>query len=107
MNFKRNWIFYLLMILNFYAFPFLITDTGSGMLFLLFVMPVICFIISLIYGIKNGMKLFFPLITAVLFVPSVFIFYNSSAAIYIVIFGIVSLIGCLIGAPFSKHKKGS
>lgn len=81
----------------FYILPVLIIDTGSGMFILLFMFPLICFITSLLYGAKHSFNLIYPLVIGLLFAPTVFIFYNSSAGIYIVIYASVSLTGNFIG----------
>ena len=93
------------LIFDFYLLPFLIKDTGSGMLILLIGIPMICFMVSLIYGVKNSFNWLFPLLTMLLFAPSIFIFYNESAAIYILAYGIISLIGNFLGKMF-RNKKG-
>ena len=81
----------------FYAMPIFIIDTGSGMFFLLLVIPVFCFISGLIYGIIDGFKWFYPIILAVLFIPAIFIYFNSSALIYTLIYGVITLIGNMVG----------
>lgn len=99
---KTNILFYIFIILEFYILPLAITDTGSGMFFLLLVFPILTFIAAIIYGLKNGFRFYFPLFAVLLFVPSIFIYYNSSAAIYVVGYGVAALIGVLIGAFFHK-----
>lgn len=102
---KKELLFYTILILDFYLLPFFIRDTGSGMIFLLVIMPLICLITSYICGVKNGFHIRFPLITAALFAPSVFIFYNSSAWVYIVGYGVISLLGSLISIPFRERDE--
>lgn len=102
---KKNIPFYIFIVLEFYVLPLAITDTGSGMLFLLLVFPVLTFIAAIVYGLKNGFRFYFPLLTALLFVPSIFIFYNSSANIYAAGYGGVALIGVLIGAFFHNIRR--
>lgn len=92
-------------ILAFYLLPFLIKDTGSGMLILLIGIPMICFILSLIYGMKNSFDWLLPLLTMVIFAPSIWIFYNESAFVYVVAYGIISLIGNFLGSLFYKRKR--
>ncbi|MDO4799426.1 MAG: hypothetical protein Q4A52_02785 [Bacillota bacterium] len=89
-------------VLVFYLLPFLIKDTGSGMTILLIVIPASCFLISLIYGLKNSFHWLFLLLIMLLFAPTIFLFYNESAAIYILIYGILSLVGNLIGSAIRK-----
>ena len=101
---KKNIPFYIFIILVFYVLPLAIIDTGSGMFFLLLVFPILTFIASIVYGAKNGFRFYFPLLTTLLFVPSVYIHYNSSANIYAVGYGVIALIGVLIGAFFHKIR---
>ena len=44
------------------------------------------------------------LVVAALFFPTIFIFYNSSAWIYVVAYAVISLVGNLVGWPFYKKK---
>ena len=90
---------------SFYLLPFFIKDTGSAMLVLLILLPVICLICSLIYGMLKPFTFFYPIAVSLLFLPSIFIFYNETAWIYIIVFGLIALIGSLLGAPFSKYQK--
>ncbi|WP_018659294.1 hypothetical protein [Allofustis seminis] len=85
---------------NFFAFyilPLIIKDTGSAMFILLVGIPMINFIAALIYGMKNSFSWLYPLLVMLLFIPTLFIFYNESAWIYIVVYGIISLIGSYLG----------
>ena len=104
-KFRKMLPYLLAMIFVFYILPFLIIDTGSGMFILLIGIPMICYIVSMIYGIKNSFNLLYPLFIMLLFAPSIFIFYNDSATIYIVIYGSISLIGNFIGSLIRKRKQ--
>lgn len=97
--------FLFILILDFYLLPLLIMDTGSGMFMLLLVIPAICFISSIIFGIKHSFQITYPLSVGVLFIPAVFIFYNSTAWVYVFAYGIVALIGNAIGMIFYRRKK--
>jgi hypothetical protein len=70
-------------------------------LFLLVVVyPAFCFIVSLVYSIMNKFmpfQLLFSIFVGILFIPAMFIFYNSSAWIYMVIYTIISLAGNAFG----------
>lgn len=98
-------VFLIANIFVFYVLPLLIQDTGSAMFILLIVIPVVCFILSLIYGIVKSFDFIYTLMVMLIFASTLFIFYNESAAIYILIYGIISLIGSFIGGLFSKKKK--
>ena len=77
------------------------------MLILLFVVPSICFVCSLIYGIKHSFHIIYPAIVAVLFLPTIFIFFNSTAWVYALAYGAIALIGNVIGMIFYKHSNKS
>lgn len=97
-------VYLIIAICAFYLLPLIIKDTGSAMFVLLMAMPFIIFISSFFYGLFNGINLVYVLIIAVLFIPTVYIFYNLSAFVYFYIFGIVALVGNLIGGLVNKFK---
>ena len=99
---KKNWIYYLIILIAFYLVPMLIKDTGSGMFILLIVIPLITLITSLIYGLRNTVDFIYPLIVAILFIPTLFIYYNTSAWIYIIVYSVIAVIGELIGKILQK-----
>lgn len=89
----------------FYTLPLLGKDTGGFMFFLLLAIPLFCFISGLIYGYKNGIHWFYPVLIAVLFFPTIFFALNASALIYVIIYGIIALAGNFLGAFFANHRK--
>ncbi len=99
---KKNWIYYLIIFITFYLIPILIKDTGSGMFILLIVIPLITLITSIIYGLRNTIDFFYPLIIAILFIPTLFIYYNMSAWVYIIAYFMIALIGELLGKTLQK-----
>ena len=82
---------------NFYLIPFFIYDTGTAIMILLFVIPLIGFSLSFLYGMRKGFFWLYPILVSFLFVPTIFLFYNSSASIYILMYGAVALIGEVLG----------
>ncbi len=86
----------------FYALPWFIQDTGSGMLVLLIGIPLFCWNVPFVYGVKHSFFIGWPIGTAVLFLPTVFLFYNSSAMVYVAIYGVMALLGNIIGALVKK-----
>lgn len=102
---KRLLPYLVIILLDFYLLPWMIKDTGIAMLLLLGVIPFICFVCSFAYGMNNSFDLFYALIVAILFVPSIFIFYNSSAWVYAVGYGIVALAGNLVGKMFDWPRE--
>lgn len=102
---KKNIVFYLLLLIDFYIIPLVIKDTGSAMIVMLAIIPLICLTISVFYGIRNGFDFQYILSVAIIFIPSIFIFYNSSAWVYVVGYGVIALIGNLMALPLRKRQR--
>ena len=100
---KKNMVFSLLLLVDFYIIPWLIKDTGSAMIIMLVIIPIICLITSIFYGIRNGFDFWYILIVAIMFTPSIFIFYNASAWVYVVGYAVIALLGNLIALPLRKR----
>lgn len=99
---KKNIIFYILLFIDFYVIPRFIKDTGSAVIVMLMIIPLICLITSVFYGIRNGFDFWYILIAAIMFTPSIFMFYNSSAWVYVVGYAVIALLGNLIALPLRK-----
>ncbi len=84
---------------GFYALPLLPIQPA---LLVLLVLPALVFVCSVVYGIRQGFDGWLSVITAVLFASTLFVFYNESAWIYIIIYAVTSLVGCGIGRLFHK-----
>ena len=94
---KKMVLHWLLLALVFYLLPLAMRDTGTAMVVLLVAMPLACLGVGLAFGMKNKNVLAFSGVAALLFVPTVFIYYNSSALVYALAFGVMVLAGCTIG----------
>ena len=62
---KKNIIFYILLFIDFYIIPRFIKDTGSAVIVMLMIIPLICLITSVFYGIRNGFDFWYILIAAI------------------------------------------
>ena len=82
----------------FYVFPFTIIDTGSAIVMMLAVLPLATFFGAVATGALRGFTLWVPLVTAVLFTPTVWLHYNSSAWVYIVFYALLALAGNALAA---------
>lgn len=91
--------------ISFYLIPVIIKDTSTAMGVMLIILPLICLITSLVYGIKHSFNIFYVIIVAILFAPTILIYYNSTASGYIVGYGFIALVGNLIGKVFHKTNK--
>jgi Ca2+/Na+ antiporter len=89
----------------FYMLPLLGQTTGSFMLILLVVIPFICLITALLYGFKQGWNLLYPILVGLLFAPTVVLFYNSSAWVYIIGYAFLSFVGMYIGKSMKEGRK--
>ena len=85
---------------DFYLLPILIKDTGAAMLLLLVVMPLTAFVTAVVCGLRNGFNILLPVAAVVLFIPTIFIYYNSSAWVYAVFYMAVVLAGNGVGRAF-------
>lgn len=90
------------LIIIFYLLPLVVKNTGFAMLMMLIIMPLSTFACTVIYGVRQGFDFILPILAIVLFAPTIFIFYNSSAWIYIVIYAVIAFIGNGIGRIFYK-----
>jgi len=86
----------LVVVLDFWLLP-LFLDAGNVMLMVLIVMPGICFFASLGCGLFCGFRPLFLLCTELLYLPTVWVYYNGSALFYLTVYAAVSLLGLLIG----------
>lgn len=102
---KKMVPYLLVMFLDFYLLPLLIKDTGTAILILIVIVPITCFVCAAVYGAVYRFSLLFCVLTAIIFVPTVFIFYNSSAWFYTIGYGMVAIVGNGIGLIFNKQKK--
>ena len=86
----------------FYIFPMFAGPTDAiGMVVLILLST---FILSIIIASisKEKIKYFYPITISILFIPSVFIYYNESALIHSVWYFSVSTIGMIIGSIIYK-----
>jgi len=98
-------IIVLIQLFMFYIFPLFAGPTDAmGMVFLILLST---FILSVLMGIfsKEKIKYIYPIITSIIFIPSVFIYYNESALIHSLWYLVVSSVGIIIGLGVSKIIK--
>lgn len=102
---KRFWkeiLILLIQLFMFYLFPLLARPIDAiGMVILILI---VTFILSIVIASisKEKVKYFYPLIISVLFIPTVFIYYNDSALIHTIWYLVVSASGVLIGSLIYK-----
>lgn len=89
---------------NFYLLPHCIQDTGSGMFMMLCVMPLLSICSAILYSVRHGFSLLLPIVAMLLFSPTIFIYYNATAWVYIIFYGIITLGGSGIGQIFYQKR---
>ncbi|MDO4294476.1 MAG: hypothetical protein Q4C65_14800 [Eubacteriales bacterium] len=102
---KKNIAFYMLLFIDFYVIPWFMKDTGSAMIIMLMIIPLVCLITSVFYGIRNGFHFWYVLIVAIMFTPSIFVFYNDTAWVYVIAYTVIALLGNLIALPLRKYPR--
>lgn len=90
----------LVLAVDFYLLPLLMGNTGMAMLLMLFVMPLAAFITALAHGMRRGFSLLLPAAAFLLFLPTVFIYYNASAWVYAIAYAGIVLAGTGVGRIF-------
>ena len=92
----------LIQLFMFYIFPLFAGPTDAmGMVFLIIVAT---FILSILMGILSNTKIkyLYPVVVSILFIPSIFIYYNSSAFVHSLWYLVISTIGLLVGIILLK-----
>lgn len=92
----------LLQLFMFYVFPLFAGPTDAMGMVVLIILAT--FLLSTIIGLISNKKIkyLYPVIIAIVFIPSVFIYYNETAMIHSMWYLVVSSIGMLIGAILRK-----
>lgn len=101
-KYLKEIIIVVLQLLLFYIFPLTAGPTDTmGMVLLIIVGT---FGLSMVLGSISGekIKFLYPIATAILFIPSVFIYYNESALIHAVWYLVIATVGMLIGTIINK-----
>ena len=96
-KYLKEIIIFILQIFMFYIFPVFAGPTDAiGMVLLILLVTLL---LSIIIGTisNNKIKYFYSLIIAILFIPSIFIYYNESALVHSLWYLVTSTIGLIIG----------
>lgn len=92
----------LIQILIFYIFPLFAGPTDiMGMVVLMLLATLVLSLILTIIS-KEKIKYLYPLVVAIIFIPSIFIYYNESALIHSLWYFVSSLLGTILGIITNK-----
>ena len=87
--------------LIYYLLPAPFLQAGGPAWFLLLgINPLVCLISGLVFGLICGLKksvILHPIIAGLAFIPSIYIYYNDSAVVYLAFYAVISVIGIGIG----------
>lgn len=103
-KYLKELIIFILQIILFYLTPlFMNIDNVIGIILFLLLGT---FILTLVLNIVSKLKIkyFYPLIVAIIFIPSIFIYYNETALIHSLWYFLDSLFGMVIGVCIFKLK---
>lgn len=86
----------------FYIFPLFAGPTDAIGMVLLIIL--VTFILSFVFGIitNNKIKYCYPIVISLLFIPTIWIYYNESASIHVIWYLVISSIGLFIGIIINK-----
>lgn len=101
-KYLKEIIILFLQLFMFYIFPLFAGPTDAMGMVVLIILAT--FLLSIIIASisKEKIKYLYSIIIAILFIPSVFIYYNKSALIHSVWYLVISTIGLLIGSIIFK-----
>ena len=106
-KYLKEIIIVLLQLFMFYIFPVFAGPTDTMGMVLLIILATL--LLATILGIisNNKIKYCYPILVVLLFIPSIWIYYNESALIHSVWYLVISAIGLLIGMAINKliYKK--
>ncbi len=91
-------VYALVIAADFFLLPLLIRDTGSAMVIMLAITPVIILLAAALCGAWAGFDWRLTAITATLFVPAIFRYYNESAWVYSLAYAALALGANALGA---------
>lgn len=106
-RFIKEIVILLIQLFMFYILPLFAGPTDAIGMVLLIILAT--FVLSIIIGSisKEKIKYLYPIIIPILFIPSVFIYYNESALIHSIWYLVVSSVGLIFGTIIYKltHRK--
>ena len=101
-KFVKEIIILIIQMFMFYIFPLFAGPTDAMGMVLLIILAT--FILSVIIGSisKEKIKYVYPLIISILFIPSVFIYYNETALVHSMWYLVISSVGLAFGSIMYK-----
>ena len=104
MRIKSHLPYVFLMAVNFWVLPAVIRNTGMAMVMVLAGLPLITLIIAAFHAWKAGSSIVFAIVTGILFIPAIFLYFNESAWIYAPAYAAIALIGGVVGKSLRSGR---
>lgn len=103
-KYLKEIIIVILQLFMFYVSPLFAGPTDTMGMVLLIILATL--ILAIILGTisNNKIKYVYPILVAILFIPSIWIYYNESALIHSIWYLIISSVGLLVGVVINKLK---
>ena len=103
-KYLKEIIIVILQLFMFYISPLFAGPTDTIGMVLLIILATL--ILAIILGTisNNKIKYVYPILVAILFIPSIWIYYNESALIHSVWYLIILSVGLLVGVVINKLK---
>ena len=95
-------IILLIQVFMFYIFPLFAGPTDAMGMVLLILLATLLLSLTITIISKEKIKYLYPIVAAITFIPSVFIYYNKSALIHSLWYFVTSLIGTIAGVIINK-----
>ncbi len=90
-------------IIAFYIIPLFIVDTGTAIIFILVIIPLICFLSTIFYAFNLKSNILYPIISILLYLPTVYIYY-SGETFYVKIYALIIFLGYILGKSLNRLK---
>lgn len=100
----------LVIIFLFYTLPVvfaLMKESGEQlMLMQVFALnPIVIFIVTMLYTVRVGTNVKFPILVAAIFLPTIFIFYGMTGLAYDITYAVISYVALAAGALINRFLK--
>ena len=104
-GYLKEIIILIIQLFMFYIYPLFCGPTDA--IAMVLIILVSTFILSIVLSTisTSNFRYLYPLFVSIIFIPSIFIYYNISALVHSLWYFVVSLIGMIIGIIFKKILK--
>ena len=101
-SYVKEIVILLLQLFMFYIFPLFAGPTDAMGMVVLIILATL--LLSVIIGIisRNRIRYLYPIVIAILFLPSVYIYYNETALVHSTWYLVIATFGLLVGIAFRK-----